>query len=226
MRLHAALPLCTLLLATPAAADHVVLLAGDEDSRAQESLYAFAETELVRAHDLELSLLVREESGRVGGIEKLREADLLVAFLDEAGVGQTEADLIDEYVASGRPLVLLRGTVAALKEHADFHKGATGANYLGTAKEEAHLLVGRMLEGGEHPIVEGWQAFQEVSGPLHRVTPLAETAQPLLWCVPSLAGEGARPVDPEPVAWLSGFRGANVFVTTLGAPADFAMPAF
>jgi len=226
MRLHPTLPLCTLLLAAPAAADHVVLLAGDEDSRAQESLYAFAETELVRAHDLELSLLVREESGHVDGIEKLREADLLVAFLDEAGVGQTEGDLIDEYVASGRPLVLVRGTVAALKGHADFHKGVTGANYLGTAKEEAHLLVGRMPEGEEHPIVEGWQAFQEVSGPLHRVTPLAETAQPLLWCVPSTPVESQRPVDPEPVAWLSGFRGANVFVTTLGAPADFAIPAF
>jgi hypothetical protein len=209
------------IAASTARADEVVFLAADEANHAQESLRGFIAGELADAFELDCTLLTRGADGSVPGMEALAGAALAVVFMDAGGITGSERELFDDYVRAGRPLVLIRASVEALPDDADFHLGCTGANLLG-AWEAEDLLVGRHAKDPEHPLVQDLPDSFTTSGPLYRVTPLAETATPVLW------GGLAPPtaVEPEPVAWTSGYKGASIFVTTLGAPGDFRQPAF
>jgi type 1 glutamine amidotransferase len=82
-------------------------------------------------------------------------------------------------------------------------------------------VVVAQAPGASHPILEGVDPTALLGhGSLYKVSPLANTATPLL--IGSIPGQ-----NPEPVAWVNAPATANrVFYTSLGQLEDFHEPAF
>lgn len=218
-----------LLAATGASlayADGVVFLAGDVAQDASGSLRRFIESDWSGMEAPRTALLIADGNGHFEGIESLAEADLLVTMIDLQSLPASDEQALLEYIDSGRPLVLLRNSVGALPELPRFHRGVTAANNLGLWDSRAPL----QLAPGNPQAIEAWGGafatdFQS-TGPLRRVTPLAETALPLLWGKLVSSDSEEKSPDAEPVVWTSGYTGARIFVTTLGSPRDFSQASF
>lgn len=207
--------------ASPALADDVVFLAADESNEAQASLATFLAEELAGSFDLRTELLVPGENGSITGLESLANAELLVVFADAHPLTAADRTTVETYLASGLPILAIRSGCVGFDDFDEYTRGGAAVNYLGQWRDAAPPVVRRLPSANEHPIVAGLDiASLKAHGPLYRVTPLAETATPLLM------GQALGVKEPEPVAWTTGYNGSRSFATSLGSPGDFAEPVF
>ncbi len=229
-----ALPLCFLCFAfTNVFGDekkpHIVMLIAEHEYRTDETLPAFAEkylngkyrTSIVHADNLDPNMLV--------GIEKVKEADLLVVSVRRRTLPKDQLDLIRKYVADGKPVIGIRTANHAFclrgsdppegrDQWLEFDQEVFGGNYTNhygadlkttytiTSKDEA--AAGLLLNLSRDKTFES-------SGSLYKVAPVADSAVVLVW--------GSVPNQPaEPIVWT--FRraeGGKSFYTSLGHVDDF-----
>jgi hypothetical protein len=105
------------MLAAEAPAKHAVLIAGDQEYRAEESIPALARI-LTERHGFRCTVLHtrNKETGAIDpatldnlpGLEALRTADLMVMFARFLELADAQMKEIIDYTNSGRPLVGLR----------------------------------------------------------------------------------------------------------------------
>ena len=100
-----------ILLLTPAAAQHVVFVTGDDEYRSEYSMPMIARILEVR-HGLKTSIAYArptpQTKDNIEGLEALRTADLAVFFLRWRQLPDHQMRLILDYAASGKPLAGLR----------------------------------------------------------------------------------------------------------------------
>ncbi len=146
---------------------HVVLIAGDEEYRSEETLPMLASI-LRREHDCRTTVLFSlDEDGRIDperldhipGTEVLDDADLVVLFTRFRALPEDQVEPILRYAASGRPMVGLRTATHAFRYPAE-HPRAADLN----ADWPQRVLGQRWITHHGH--------FDEGAAPLTRVTPI------------------------------------------------------
>lgn len=172
---------------------HVVLIAGDEEYRSEESLPMLASM-LRRDHGFQTTVLFSlDEEGLVDperldhipGTEVLEDADLLVLFTRFRALPDEQVEPILRYAASGRPIVGLRTATHAFRYPAD-HPRAADLN----DDWPQRVLGQRWITHHGH--------FDEGAAPLTRVTP-REVEHPIM-----------RGVGPfEAYSWLYHVEGGG-----------------
>ena len=224
---------------------HVVLVSGDEEYRSEEMLPALAKI-LTTRHGFKTTTLfaVDPKDGKVQpnvknnipGLEKLKDADLLVLFVRMRNLPDEQMKHVVEYVESGKPVVGFRTATHAFepagKTYAKYHwrskeegyeqgfgkqvLGETWVDHHGVHKKEGTRgLVAKDQE--KHPILKGIEA-----GSVFGTTDVYAVKLPLKDCTPLVLGEVTETLKPDskavggkkndpmmPVAWTKTYTGAE-----------------
>ena len=229
----------------------VVLVAGDEEYRSEETLPMLASI-LRRDHGFQTRILFSlDEDGLVDperldhipGTGILADADLMVLFTRFRALPDEQVEPILEYARSGRPIVGLRTATHAFRYPGD-HPRAEDLNddwpqeVLGQRWITHH---GHFDEGGapltavtpiktDHPTMRGVEAFDAYSWLYHvdgggDALPESATRLATGRAIKSAHGDNARFPRTNPVTWAIERTDeglpGRVFFTTLGHPYDF-----
>ena len=224
----------------PRTNSHIVFMIGEDEYKTWETLPEFAKTEL-EPRGFRVSIIQgdsQDKNNFPGLVEALRDADLLFISLRRRTPFKEQLDAVRAHLNAGKPLVGIRtachafapapkdkATVSAnpkLGEWSEFDPEVLGGHYIGHhgAGPKTSITVGPGAD--KHPILQAVDVTKlEGNGSLYKVSPLAETALPLL--------TGTIPGQPtEPVAWtrIYGPKKTRIFYTSLGHPDDFRNPEF
>jgi hypothetical protein len=218
-------------------AKHIVLIAGDQEYRSQESLPALAKI-LETRHGFECTVLysINRKTGAIDpstmdnipGLEALRKADLMILFTRYLELPDDQMKEIIDYTNSGRPIVGLRTATHAFnyKLHLDSPYAKYGAQnkdggygrlvlgetwiaHYGTHQKES--TRGVIADGMEnHPIVRGVRDIWGESD-VYEITSLSGDSRPLVLGQVLLGMDPSSPPDPGkkqmPVAWIKTYIG-------------------
>ena len=221
----------------------VVFVIGEGEYRSEWSMPALAEI-LSREYGMNTTILIDEQlnGGRgnsIEGLEALAEADLAIFYLRFRQLPQDQLDLIDAYVASGKPLVAFRTTTHAFDYPGNDPRAekwnAFGAEVLGAPWKyhyghDAETDATHAPGAAEHPILTGVDPEFHVRSWTYHVRDdyPPESAEVLVLGRPVRPGE--EPLGEEtvnPIAWThTSPGGGRVFMTTAGHPQDYANDAF
>ena len=229
----------------PGEGKSVVLISGDEEYRSEEALPMLARI-LAERHGFDCTVLfaINPETGEIDpnanknipGLEKLRDADLMIIATRWRDLPAAQLEHIDTYLKSGKPVIGLRTATHALKpsdpewtHYADGYKGEKkeweggfGRLVLGEmwishhGKHKEESTRGLTAPGAEgHPILRGIESG-DVWGDtdVYGVRlPLPGDSKPLLLGqVLSGMKPTDRPVEGEkndpmmPIAWTKSYR--------------------
>jgi len=221
----------------------VVFVTGDHEYSSELTMPLFA-AELEKNYGLRTKVLksVPDYNGEkdIPGLEALAEADLAVFFLRWRQLPQEQLDRIEAYLKSGKPVMGFRTTTHAFnypdgdprKRWNAFGEFAFGSppGWGGAAKHthyghQSTTDVTVIPEAAKNPILTGVDPSFHVASWLYRVLP----DYPAKGAVPLLMGKSVNPDKPatdNPVAWTwKNEWGGKTFLTTLGHPEDFRVPA-
>ena len=245
----------------PGLGKHIVFIAGDHEYRGEESLPALARI-MARHYGFKCSFFVTTDpsdgtikpgSNHITGLEALKTADLLVLFTRFQAFQDDQMQHIEDYLATGKPVMGLRTTTHGFKglkgKFAKYNDGYNGEDKewksgFGEAILGEHWVghYGRnhrqssrlQLEKGQlsHPILRGVKDVHTQCG--------GYNAHPRAGSVVLAKGQilnGMKfdaPPDPSkkvlPVAWVRNYRADNpksrVFATTHGASEDILNEGF
>ena len=195
--------------AGPGAGKHIVLVAGDEEYRSEDSMPQLAKILAVH-HGFKCTMLfaINRETGEIDpqtldnipGLEALATADLMVLFVRFRDLPDDQMESIMDYTNAGKPIVALRTSTHAFRfvEHEDgpyakwsFRaEGATEGGYgrqvLGETwinhygAHKKESTRGLVANGMEnHPIVRG---CEDIWGPsdVYAITTLSGDSQPVI----------------------------------------------
>jgi len=226
------------MLSAQPAAPHVVFVTGDDEYRSEITMPMIAA--LLEKQGFRTSVarpVPRPQvKDNIEGLEALDTADLMVIFTRFRALPDAQLKRIEDYVASGKPMVGLRTTTHAFlypkdNPHATLNDGfgrdIFGQKWITHHGHNSSTDVAVIPAAREHPILRGVTPFHARSW-LYHVAPLAGEGATLLLEGSSVnSGHTKRPEYPpiQPVAWTRTYKGARVFFTTLGHPADFEQPA-
>jgi type 1 glutamine amidotransferase len=168
--------LLALLVATPASAQHVVFVTGDEEYRSEESMPMLARI-LKRDYGMRVTVLYSlDERGiidpnnleNIPGLEALESADLMVLFTRFRALPEAQLRHILDYAESGRPMVGFRTSTHAFR-YPEGHERAALMN-----EEWPRRIFGqRWIVHHGH--------FEDGGKPLTSVRPVSwRTAHPIL----------------------------------------------
>jgi type 1 glutamine amidotransferase len=192
----------------PGAGKHIVLIAGDQEYRSEESIPALAKI-LSAHHGFKCTVLfsTNKQTGaidpatmdNVPGLEALRTADLMIQFMRWLELPDDQMKEIVDYANSGRPIIGLRtGThpfnyklhpespYAKYSWNSKDFEGGFGRQIMGETwvrhwgAHQKQSTRGVIAEGMEkHPILKG---VRDVWGPsdVYEVTTLSGDSKPLL----------------------------------------------
>jgi len=165
-------------------------------------------------------------------LEALADADLMVIFTRFRVLPDSQMEMIEAYLDSGRPVVGLRTASHSFRFppesrwyswNAGFGRDVLGTPWISHHGGNSSTEVSIIESARENPILQGVEERFHVRSWLYRVLPLPDTCQQLLWGVPiNLEGQPQE----NPVAWMKTHNGGRVFFTTLGHPQDFEVPSF
>ena len=220
----------------PPAAPHVVFVTGDDEYRSEITMPMIAAI-LEESHGFRTSIACArprpQTKDHIEGLEALETADLMVLFVRFRQLPEEQLQRLLRFVESGRPLIGLRTTTHAFqypKGHArealndGFGRDVFGQRWIVHHGHRSTTDVTVRPGQAGHPILRGVTPFRAASW-LYHVTPL-EGENTALLDGTSLGSDRADRADEfpltQPVAWTRRYRGARVFFTTLGHPADFA----
>ncbi|MSS99774.1 MAG: isochorismatase family protein [Pedosphaera sp.] len=210
---------------------HVVFVISEPEYKTEETLPAFARSEL-ESRGLRCTFVY----GRTGKpnefpeIAAVKTADLLVLSVRRQIPSAEQLEFIRAYLKLGKPLVGIRTA-----SHA-FHAGKgdvkagwptfdveiLGGRYEGHYGKKANgpsAHVKMVADAAKHPVLAGVTAEEfAVTSHLYKNRDLAKTVTILL--------TGRVDNETEPAAWVNTGENRRVFYTSLGNPDDFALPAF
>ena len=218
-------------------AKHIVLIAGDQEYRSEESIPALAKI-LETRHGFQCTVLysINRKTGAIDpstmdnipGLEALRTADLMILFTRFLELPDNQMKEIIDYTNSGRPIVGLRTATHAFnykkrldspyaKYGAQNKDGGYGRQVMGEtwiAHYGAHqkestrgVIVGGMQD---HPILRGVGDIWGESD-VYEITSLSGDSQPLVQGQVLLGMQPSSPSDPSkkqmPIAWIKTYIG-------------------
>jgi len=192
----------------PGAGKHIVLIAGDQEYRSEESIPALAKI-LSTRHGFKCTVLfsTNRQTGAIDpatmdnipGLEALRTADLMIEFARWLELPDDQMKEIVDYANSGRPIIGLRtGThpfnyklhpespYAKYSWNSKEFEGGFGRQIIGETwvrhwgAHQKQSTRGVIVEGMErHPILKG---VKDVWGPsdVYEITTLTGDSKPLL----------------------------------------------
>jgi type 1 glutamine amidotransferase len=217
-------------------APHVVFVTGDDEYRSEITMPMVAAI-LEKAHGMKTSVAYArprpQTKDHIEGLEALASADLMVMYTRFRALPEQELAPILAYAESGRPLVGLRTTTHAFlypKEspravlNDGFGRDIFGQKWITHHGHESSTDVALHDANRGHAILRGVGPFRARSW-LYHVAPLAGDGNTVLLDGTSInSNKTARAAEfplTQPVAWTRQYKGARVFFTTLGHPADF-----
>lgn len=128
----------------PGKGKNIVLIAGDQEYRSEESIPALARI-LAQRHGFRCTVLfpINRQTGaidvetidNVPGLEALRKADLMVLFLRWLELPDDQMKEIIDYTSSGRPIIALRTATHPFNYRT--HKDSPYAKYTWNNKDQA-----------------------------------------------------------------------------------------
>lgn len=212
---------------------HLVIVTAEDEYRTEETLPAFALSELGKTFKISVVYGDEKERWNLPGVGVVREADVLLLSVRRRNLPPEQLDLFREHLAAGKPLVAVRtashafhqrteGPGPGLDEWRDFDAEILGGNYTGHHGNDIGTFAKIASDAGSHPILEGIGSEEfSTKGSLYQTAPLKPDAKVLM------TGRAEGIAQAEPVAWVrTGLDGGRVFYTSLGHPGDFGIPAF
>ena len=231
----------------PGKGKQIVLVCGDEEYRSEEMMPQLGKI-LAQHHGFRCTVLFPidkrdgsinpNQTDNIPGLEKLRDADLLVLFLRWRNLPDEQMKPLVEYIESGRPIIGLRTATHAFRlprtsTYARYswdwngpdYEGGFGRQVLGETWISHHGRHGVQSTRGilnpdqkQHPILRGL-SDGDIWGPtdVYGVRlPLPGDATPLVF---GQVVDGMRPGDPPaagkvndpmmPIAWTRTYRTAS-----------------
>jgi type 1 glutamine amidotransferase len=226
---------------SPSASDspHVVFVVGEGEYGSQESMPALADV-LSTRYGLRVTVLIDSEldagpDNSIGGLNSLETADLAIFFMRFRQLPDTQLAEIQRYLDRGGPVVASRTTTHAFAYDAEDPRAekwnAFGARELGAPwiHHYGHDASADATTEGEHPTLNGVPSSFHVRSWTYHVLPdyPPQTANVLVRGRPVLPEEDAGDDTVNPIAWTTEHTGGGrVFMTTMGHPEDFTVPAF
>jgi type 1 glutamine amidotransferase len=235
---------------------NIVLIAGDQEYRSEESIPALARI-LETRHGFNCTVLysINRQTGAIDpsttdnipGLDALRKADLMIIFTRFLELPDEQMKEIIDYTNSGRPIVGLRTSTHAFnyvkhpdspyaKYGAQSKDGGFGRQVLGETwiahygahqKESTRGVI--VAEMQDHSILRGVRDIWGWSD-VYEITSLSGDSQPLVMGQVLLGMDPSSTPDPGkkmmPVAWIKTYAGARVFMTTMGHVMDFKNEGF
>jgi type 1 glutamine amidotransferase len=235
---------------------NIVLVAGDQEYRSEESIPALARI-LETRHGFNCTVLysINRQTGAIDpsttdnipGLDALRKADLMIIFTRFLELPDEQMKEIIDYTNSGRPIVGLRTSTHAFnyvkhpdspyaKYGAQSKDGGFGRQVLGETwiahygahqKESTRGVI--VAEMQDHSILRGVRDIWGWSD-VYEITSLSGDSQPLVMGQVLLGMDPSSTPDPGkkmmPVAWIKTYAGARVFMTTMGHVMDFKNEGF
>jgi type 1 glutamine amidotransferase/nicotinamidase-related amidase len=213
---------------------NVVLMLDENEYKTEETLPAFAKSELEsRGFRVTTVLADRADGNRFPGLaEAVRAADVLVVSVRRRTPPPAELDAVRAHVAAGKPLVGVRTASHAFAVRGDkpppagraswpdFDPAVLGGHYTGHHGNDTVIAATVAPGAADHPVLRGVDVAALASRKLYKSAPLATSTTPLL--TGTIPGQ-----RPEPVAWTNApAGGGRVFYTSLGTPEDFGTAAF
>jgi type 1 glutamine amidotransferase len=159
--------------------------------------------------------------------EALRDADLLVLAIEGCPLSETRLDLLRRYVASGRPLVGLAGTLrdftprpsdAADDEATEpLETGPDIFGHSGETRPDADKQVA-WVYAPDHPVLRGVTSFDSSLAPLElAVDPEDQDDPDLLLLMHGRLPSETAPSAPSPLAWTRLRGGDRTFYAHVSA---------
>ena len=216
---------------------HIVLIAGDQEYRSEESLPALAKI-LETRHGFHCTVLysINRQTGamdpstmdNIPGLEALRKADLMILFTRCLELPDDQMKEIIDYTNSGRPIIGLRTATHAFnykkrldspyaKYGAQNKDGGYGrlvlgetwiAHYGAHQKESTRGVIAAGMQ--DHPILRGVRDIWGESD-VYEITALSGDSQPLVLGQVLLGMDLSSPPDPGkkqmPIAWVKTYIG-------------------
>jgi hypothetical protein len=216
---------------------NIVLIAGDQEYRSEESIPALAKI-LETRHGFHCTVLysINRKTGAIDpstmdnipGLEALRKADLMILFTRFLELPDDQMKEIIDYTNSGRPIVGLRTATHAFnyvkhldspyaKYGAQSKDGGYGREVMGETwiahygthqRESTRGVVAAGMQ--DHPILRGVRDIWGESD-VYEITALSGDSQPLVMGQVLLGMDPASLPDPGkrlmPVAWIKTYTG-------------------
>ena len=215
-------------------APHVVFVTGDDEYRSEITMPMIAAI-LEKHHGMRTSVAyakpIPQTKSNIEGLEALETADLMVMYTRFRALPDDQLARIMKYVDSGKPIVGLRTSTHAFLYpegsphaalNAAFGRDVFGQRFITHHGNKSSTEVRLRGASATHPILRGVTPFTARSW-LYHVEPLNGPATILLDGGSLNSNQADHDKFPlqQPVAWTREHKGARVFVTTLGHPADF-----
>lgn len=193
----------------------VILVSASEEYASHESLAKLQE-DLEKEGAVCFRAFGEDKGNGVPGLEKLKEADVMVLFTRRIVLPAEQMELVTRHVDSGKPLVGIRTASHGIQnwepDVKSFDKEVLGGSYDGHYKNDEPAVITIGEDKKDHPVFKGVAPFG-TEGKLYKNEHLADDAV-VLMTAKSPAGE-------QPVTWTRQHRGGKVFYTSLGVQKDF-----
>jgi len=206
---------------------HAVFVIHEKEYETDRTVPEFAEAELAQRFGWRCTYLMGDELHHLPGLQALSDADLLFVSARRQVLPAEDLAHIRAYCESGKPVVGIRtashafssrkgDTPDGAEEWPEFDAEIFGGNYHNHHGNALKATAQVIDSARNHPILDGVDTAEFDTGwSLYKVSPLADTATPLMM--------GRVKGHPEePVAWTNLNKyGGRVFYTSLGHEDDF-----
>jgi nicotinamidase-related amidase/type 1 glutamine amidotransferase len=213
-------------------APHVVFLVGDSEYETGTTVPMWARAE-IEPRGVRCTYLVDNPKADFdfAKLAELQKADALFVSIKRRGLPPAQMAAIRAFAESGKPVIGIRTASHAfdLKKPGagesvwpTFDRDIFGGWYQGHYGKGPATLAKREIGEKEHPVLAGIPEGElRFASHLYKCRELAAGTKVLL----KATLEGQAEVS-EPVAWVYEAAKRRGFYTSLGAPEDFAQPAF
>ena len=214
----------------------LVAVIGEREYQTQRTLPDFCSRMLASDFRVQYVFADQENGNQFPGIESVGNADIVLLSVRRRGLSKQQLSYLRNHVEAGKPLVAIRTSshafaprletkTDAIDVWPEFDHDVLGGNYQGHHNNKLitdPITYVRVIPSAQHPVLAGVREDElPVASWLYKVSPLADTAVPLM----SGRVEGREP--HEPVAWINEpASGSRVFYTSMGHPQDFRLPVF
>lgn len=226
----------------PGNGKHIVLVAGDDEYRSEESMPMLAKI-LSSHHGFKTTVLfpidpstgnvVPNYQNNIPGLEQLQTADLLILLIRFRELPDEQAQHIEKYILSGKPIIGLRtsthGFAYQKNKNSKFAKwdwmsavpgwergfgqrifGETWVNHHGIhGKEGTRALVDGLKQNANHPVLRG---VKDIWGPsdVYGIKHLPKEAEVLVYGQSTAGMNDQAPLLWEkplmPIAWTKPYQ--------------------
>lgn len=240
----------------PGPGKHIVLIAGEESYRSEESMPLLARI-LSKHHGFKCTVLfaVDPKDGTINpmvkdhipGLEALESADLLIAFFRWRELPDEQMKRIIDYTESGKPILGIRNATHPFKyaKRPDSPYAKWSSDSKDPAGGWGRLVLGetwvshygknlvestRCDAAGEHPILKGVSRRFWIPDDVYGIGTLGGDSAPLLLGQPLVGWKADDKPHPDkkpiPIAWTKSHGKARVFTTTMGHGDAFKIDDF